>query len=71
MKKDNKFQFEALTYDDVLLIPSYSEVVPSDTIVSFLLFWPGSSITCQAQENKKTDSNRTKKPLYILNKKAF
>ena len=33
MKKDNKFQFEALTYDDVLLIPSYSEVVPSDTII--------------------------------------
>ena len=33
MKKDNKFQLEALTYDDVLLIPSYSEVVPSDTII--------------------------------------
>ena len=33
MKKDNKFQFEALTYDDVLLIPSYSEVLPSDTII--------------------------------------
>ena len=33
MKKDNKCQFEALTYDDVLLIPSYSEVVPSDTII--------------------------------------
>ena len=30
MKKDNKFQFEALTFDDVLLIPSYSEVLPSD-----------------------------------------
>ena len=29
MKIDNKFQFEALTYDDVLLVPSYSEVVPN------------------------------------------
>ena len=31
MIKDNKFQFEALTYDDVLLVPSYSEILPSDT----------------------------------------
>ena len=30
MKEDNKFQYEALTFDDVLLIPSYSEVLPSD-----------------------------------------
>tara|TARA_B100000989_G_scaffold252237_1_gene200407 strand:+ start:469 stop:1929 length:1461 start_codon:yes stop_codon:yes gene_type:complete len=30
MKKDNKFQYEALTFDDVLLIPSYTEVLPSD-----------------------------------------
>ena len=30
MKKDNKFQFEALTYDDVLLVPAYSEVVPNE-----------------------------------------
>ena len=34
MKKDNKFQFEALTFDDVLLIPSYSEVLPSDTDIT-------------------------------------
>ena len=34
MKKDNKFQFEALTLDDVLLIPSYSEVLPSDTDIT-------------------------------------
>lgn len=28
---DSKFQQEALTYDDVLLIPGYSEVLPRDT----------------------------------------
>lgn len=28
---DNKFLFEALTYDDVLLLPGYSEVLPRDT----------------------------------------
>ena len=28
---DAKFQLEALTYDDVLLIPGYSEVLPRDT----------------------------------------
>ena len=27
----SKFLFEALTYDDVLLLPSYSEVLPKDT----------------------------------------
>ena len=27
----NKFLFEALTYDDVLLLPGYSEVLPRDT----------------------------------------
>lgn len=27
----NKFLFEALTYDDVLLLPNYSEVLPRDT----------------------------------------
>lgn len=27
----SKFLFEALTYDDVLLVPSYSEVLPRDT----------------------------------------
>ena len=26
-----KFLFEALTYDDVLLVPAYSEVLPRDT----------------------------------------
>ena len=33
MKKDSKFHFEALTFDDVLLVPSYSEVIPSETNV--------------------------------------
>jgi len=33
----SKFLFEALTYDDVLLVPSYSDVLPRDTsTVSFL-----------------------------------
>ncbi len=31
---DPKFQLEALTYDDVLLIPGYSEVLPRDTETS-------------------------------------
>ena len=31
---DTKFQLEALTYDDVLLIPGYSEVLPRDTTTS-------------------------------------
>ena len=32
MKPDsNKFLFEALTYDDVLLLPGYSEILPRDT----------------------------------------
>ncbi len=30
----SKFLFEALTYDDVLLLPSYSEVLPKDTTTS-------------------------------------
>ena len=33
MKKDSKFHSEALTFDDVLLIPSYSEVIPSEANV--------------------------------------
>lgn len=33
MKKDSKFQNEALTFDDVLLVPSYSQIIPSDTNV--------------------------------------
>ena len=33
MKKDSKFHLEALTFDDVLLVPSYSEVIPSETNV--------------------------------------
>ncbi len=33
MKKDSKFHFEALTFDDVLLVPSYSEIIPSVTNV--------------------------------------
>ncbi len=31
---NNKFLFEALTYDDVLLLPGYSEVLPRDTDTS-------------------------------------
>ena len=27
----SKFLYEALTYDDVLLLPAYSEVLPRDT----------------------------------------
>lgn len=34
MNLDNKFLFEALTYDDVLLLPGYSEVLPRDTDTS-------------------------------------
>ena len=34
MKKSNIFKHEALTYDDVLLVPAYSEVLPSDAIIS-------------------------------------
>ena len=37
MIKNNIFQLEALTYDDVLLVPSYSEIFPGDTNVSTLL----------------------------------
>lgn len=38
MSIDNsKFLFEALTYDDVLLQPGYSEVLPRDTTTSSLL----------------------------------
>ena len=35
--KNSKFLFEALTYDDVLLVPAYSEVLPRDTNTSSLL----------------------------------
>ena len=37
MKKDSKFHFEALTFGDVLLVPSYSEVIPSKTNVQTIL----------------------------------
>ena len=30
----SKFLFEALTYDDVLLVPAYSEVLPRETDTS-------------------------------------
>lgn len=30
----SKFLFEALTYDDVLLVPAYSEVLPRETVTS-------------------------------------
>src|SRR5690606_41867385 len=32
-----KFLFEALTYDDVLLLPGYSEVLPRETVTSTYL----------------------------------
>jgi IMP dehydrogenase len=34
MLDNSKFLFEALTYDDVLLLPAYSEVLPRDTSTS-------------------------------------
>lgn len=34
MTTNDKFLFEALTYDDVLLLPGYSEVLPRDTDTS-------------------------------------
>ena len=37
MKNNTKFQHEALTFDDVLLVPSYSEIIPEDTDVRSLL----------------------------------
>jgi len=37
MKNNTKFQYEALTFDDVLLVPSYSEIIPTDTDVRSLL----------------------------------
>ena len=37
MTKNNIFQLEALTYDDVLLVPAYSDIFPGDTNVSTLL----------------------------------
>ena len=37
MTKNNIFQLEALTYDDVLLVHAYSEIFPGDTNVSTLL----------------------------------
>src|SRR3954464_10837699 len=38
MPLDNsKFLFEALTYDDVLLVPAYSEILPRETSTSGLL----------------------------------
>ncbi len=33
----SKFLFEALTYDDVLLVPAYSEILPRETSTSTLL----------------------------------
>lgn len=37
MINNDKFLFEALTYDDVLLLPGYSEVLPRDTDTSTLI----------------------------------
>ncbi|MGK0138816.1 MAG: IMP dehydrogenase, partial [Algoriphagus sp.] len=31
MINSSKLLFEALTYDDVLLVPAYSDVLPRDT----------------------------------------
>jgi IMP dehydrogenase len=33
-KNSSKFLYEALTYDDVLLVPGYSEVLPRETSTS-------------------------------------
>jgi len=37
MIPNDKFLFEALTYDDVLLLPGYSEVLPRDTDTTSLI----------------------------------
>ncbi|KYG83295.1 IMP dehydrogenase [Roseivirga echinicomitans] len=37
MLDTNKFLFEALTYDDVLLLPAYSDILPRDTNTKTLL----------------------------------
>ncbi|MFD1817386.1 IMP dehydrogenase [Pseudarcicella hirudinis] len=37
MLDSSKFLFEALTYDDVLLLPAYSEILPRDTKTDSLL----------------------------------
>ena len=37
MNHPDKFLYEALTYDDVLLVPNYSEVLPRDTDTATLL----------------------------------
>lgn len=37
MNLDEKFLFEALTYDDVLLLPGYSEILPRDTDTTTLI----------------------------------
>lgn len=37
MLDSNKFLFEALTYDDVLLLPAFSEILPRDTQTKSLL----------------------------------
>ena len=37
MNHADKFLYEALTYDDVLLVPNYSEVLPRDTDTSTVL----------------------------------
>ena len=37
MKNNTLFQHEALTFDDVLLVPSYSEIIPADTDVRSLI----------------------------------
>lgn len=34
MANDNKFSFEGFTFDDVLLLPAYSEVLPRETNIS-------------------------------------
>jgi IMP dehydrogenase len=34
IKPDAKFMGEALTFDDVLLVPAYSEVLPRDVDIS-------------------------------------
>ena len=37
MRKDDKFLGDGLSFDDVLLVPAYSEVIPKDVDVSTVL----------------------------------
>ena len=52
------------------MLSAFSSSVGSDTTaLSFPFSKPGTRL--EAQENRKTGNNKTKKPLNILNKNAF